>query len=179
MGMRINELSGPSLKALRESLGLSREKLSERSGLPVRTIQDIEQEIVRNPGLKNIQAMVKGLDLVVDVGEIKPLSSTISQMTDDELETLIDLVMNELKARKRKEFDRLKAMERHLRSFGDDFFEALMDLDQYKAIGARPGLGLLEPESQVPVSSTDRSSSTATRAQPIAPLEKRRRVGRD
>lgn len=59
--MDIFDLDGEKIRNLRESRGWSRETLSEKSGIPSRTIQDIETGAIKNPGLETIKPLIKAL----------------------------------------------------------------------------------------------------------------------
>jgi DNA-binding XRE family transcriptional regulator len=169
--MHINDLNGETLKAARERLGLSREKLSEKCGLPVRTIQNIEQGIAENPGLKNIQAMVAALDLEIEIKIEKRPAKTVGEMTPEELAKVIGIAQQLLDQR---EIQRLRAFEAHIRSFGDDFFDALARLDKYQAIALRAALGLPVHGSASPAAANAQPSKAAsqTRSESRAPKKR-------
>lgn len=59
--MDIFDLSGEKIREIRESLGWSREKLTEESGIPPRTIQDIETGKVKNPGIDTLKPLIKAM----------------------------------------------------------------------------------------------------------------------
>ncbi len=59
--MDILDLNGEYIRQLRDSLGWTRAKLSEKTGVPERTIQDIETGVSKNPGIYTIKDLLKGL----------------------------------------------------------------------------------------------------------------------
>jgi transcriptional regulator with XRE-family HTH domain len=56
-----HDFTAENMRRLRESLKWSREKLSEMSGVPARTIQDIETGISKNPRIKTVKAIATAL----------------------------------------------------------------------------------------------------------------------
>ena len=61
---------GAELRDLRDGAGLTQEGLSERSGVPVRTISDLERGQVKRPHQGTVDALVKGLALASDDREV-------------------------------------------------------------------------------------------------------------
>jgi len=59
--MDILDLTAEKLRELRENLSWSRELLSEKSGVPARTIQDIEMGVTKNPGLETYKTLLSSL----------------------------------------------------------------------------------------------------------------------
>lgn len=59
--MDILELTGEKVRQLREDLNWTRDKLSEVSGVPSRTIQDIETGGSKNPGIETFKILIKSL----------------------------------------------------------------------------------------------------------------------
>ena len=53
---------GSHIRSIRKSKGLNLKGLSEKSGLSIPYISDIERDVV-NPSLKTLQAIAKALDL--------------------------------------------------------------------------------------------------------------------
>jgi len=59
--MDIFDLSGERLRDLRDQLGLTRDQLAEKSGVPARTIQDIETGKIKNPGIETLKPLLIAL----------------------------------------------------------------------------------------------------------------------
>ena len=59
--MDIFDLSGEKLRDLRDQLGLTRDQLAEKSGVPARTIQDIETGKIKNPGIETLKPLLVAL----------------------------------------------------------------------------------------------------------------------
>lgn len=59
--MDIFKINGNFVLELRDQLKWTREKLSEESGAPVGTLQDIENGKSKDPGIENIKKLLKAL----------------------------------------------------------------------------------------------------------------------
>lgn len=59
--MDIFNIDGLKIRQLRESKGLTREKLSELSNVPPATLADIELNKTKNPGLETMKSILKVL----------------------------------------------------------------------------------------------------------------------
>ena len=60
--MDLFSFNGEGIRKLRSNLGWSRDELSDKSGVPVRTIQDIESGTVKNPGVETLKKMYLAMD---------------------------------------------------------------------------------------------------------------------
>lgn len=59
--MDITEVKGSKIRALRDAIGWTREHFSEKSGVPVRTIEEVENEKSKNPGIETLKALLSAL----------------------------------------------------------------------------------------------------------------------
>ena len=59
--MDIFDLSGKKIREFRDSLGWTREYLSELSEVPARTIQDIETGKTDNPGINTLLPLLRAM----------------------------------------------------------------------------------------------------------------------
>lgn len=57
--MDIFDVSGTKIRQMREDMNWSRAELSEFSGVPERTIQDVETGITKNPSIDTFKAIIK------------------------------------------------------------------------------------------------------------------------
>jgi transcriptional regulator with XRE-family HTH domain len=60
------QLLGEKLKACREKAGLTIAQMEERTGVPSRTIQDIEYGVTKQPGFTNVAKLAAALKLNLD-----------------------------------------------------------------------------------------------------------------
>jgi len=89
--MDILDINVDDIRKLRESLGWSRGKMSEISGVPERTIQDIETGVSKNPGLYTIKELLKHLPNYPDARKTDLILSIQSRLTSldyDELKAI-------------------------------------------------------------------------------------------
>lgn len=96
--MDIFELSGEKLRELREVLTWSREYLSEISGVPSRTIQDIETGVSKNPGIETLKLIAKALpnfpkDLKSKAEMIVDIQSKIASLNLVQLTNVLDSIL--------------------------------------------------------------------------------------
>lgn len=92
--MDILDLSGNTIRSLRENLNWSREFLSEKSGVPARTIQDIEAGVTKNPGLETIKSLLRALpnySQTTDDPKRSELFGLIGRLPDVHIDTLTNL----------------------------------------------------------------------------------------
>lgn len=95
--MDILDINGSHIKKLREELKWSREYLCEKSGVPVGTLQDIENEVSNNPGLGNIKKLLKVLPNYVHVDHEKDrlilsIQTRLTALDYDELRTVMSSI---------------------------------------------------------------------------------------
>lgn len=93
--MDILQINGEKIREMRDSLGWSRELLSEKSGIPSRTIQDIETGQTSNPGIETLKPLLKAMgikgssqngsksDIIVEI------ISRLTAMDDDQLRSVL------------------------------------------------------------------------------------------
>lgn len=105
--MDILDLTGAKLREMRDNLSWTREFLSERSGIPVRTIADIETGASKNPGLETIKALISALPNYQSnqndrASRILDIQEDLRRLSDEDLETvhmtiinLVELAQNE------------------------------------------------------------------------------------
>jgi transcriptional regulator with XRE-family HTH domain len=77
---------GRALAQLRESRGVSQEKLEEISGIPRRTIQNIEYGVVKEPKLAVVRKILNALEsgfagLGIDIGDYQIVGDTEPTLT--------------------------------------------------------------------------------------------------
>ena len=100
--MDIFDIDGERIRALRDGLGWTREKLSELSGVPYRTLQDLETGRVANPGIYTIQALLTAMRPYCD--ELAPHNETRAELVativlalpnvdGDDLKSIADLAV--------------------------------------------------------------------------------------
>lgn len=97
--MDIFDLSGNTVRELREGLSWSREFLSEKSGVPARTIQDVEMGVTKNPGLETFKALFKVMPNYPQNKEdraqrVLDLQSKLLTMSEDDFEIVETTVEN-------------------------------------------------------------------------------------
>jgi transcriptional regulator with XRE-family HTH domain len=78
---------GETLKKLRESKGLTQEKLSEQSGIALRTVQRIERDEV-NPSLHSLNALGRVLD--VNLTSLRSSEETTQKTTNSKIMEIKD-----------------------------------------------------------------------------------------
>ncbi len=81
--MNIFDIDGSKIRVFREALGWSRERLSEESGVPPRTIQDIETMKVENPGLETLKPLLMAME---------PFHPEIQKNAEKRAEQLISII---------------------------------------------------------------------------------------
>lgn len=90
--MDLFDVSGQKLREIRKGLGWSRDVLCEKSGVPVRTIQDIENGTVQNPGVETIKRLIEAM--VPKVGSSRAelftkLVTLLGGLDEEDLEVLL------------------------------------------------------------------------------------------
>ena len=92
--MDIFDLTGNKIKEFRDQAGLTREKLSEVSGIPISTIQDIESGITKNPGIETIKPLLVALG-ANNKSKMELVFLIVSELTalnDEQLEAIIGVI---------------------------------------------------------------------------------------
>ena len=90
------------LKSKRKELKMTFDELSSKSGIPLRTLENIFHGITKNPRIDTMQAIERALGIVPDENEPtfdrppteeeKQLLDLIMQLTDEETEELSNFV---------------------------------------------------------------------------------------
>ncbi len=78
--MDILEVTGEKVRELRDQCGWTRAKLSEESGVPERTIADIELGTSKSPSLETIKSMLRALPNYVSTDRSDLLFGLIARL---------------------------------------------------------------------------------------------------
>lgn len=94
--MEILDISGKTIRDLRDALGWTREFLAEKSGVPYRTINDVETGTSKNPGIETIKALLRALpnyqpNQITKAQLITDLVTLLPSLNEDELGDLLTL----------------------------------------------------------------------------------------
>lgn len=84
------------LKNLRKKQKITFEELAVKSGIPIRTIENIFHGITKHPRIDTMQAIERALGITEEPQEMteeeKQLASLIAQLTDEETKELSNFV---------------------------------------------------------------------------------------
>ena len=94
------------LKAKKRELNITFEELAQKSGIPLRTIENIFHGVTKNPRIDTMQAIERALGLDAQAEpptmpeEVRELAELIAQMTENEvkeLSTFVDFILSKRK----------------------------------------------------------------------------------